>query len=149
MEIENDGCWHVLHLIDTFKDTPIIQEIHDFLTVEIFPITLEEYSLLCHLQMPKRIKSLSMMVVHLMGEELKKRLPHHVSRIEQELVKYLMAIQSLQRVVFNIDLNLVYDLSPEDRKSVWMQITADLFRSRRQIRQLENLLEPLLQKKNF
>ena len=148
MEIENDGCRHVLHLIDTFKDTPIIQEIHDFLTVEIFPITLGEYSLLCNLQMSKRIKSLSMMVVHLMGEELKKRLPHHVSRIEQERVKYLTLIHG-QRVDFNIDLNLVYDLSPEDRKSVWMQITADLFRIRRQIRQLENLLGPLLQKKNF
>jgi hypothetical protein len=80
MEIENNGCRHVLHLIDTFKDTPIIQEIQDLL-IEI-SITLEEYPLLCHLQMPKRIKSLSVMVVHLMGEELKKRLPDHVSTCE-------------------------------------------------------------------
>jgi hypothetical protein len=30
-----------------------------------------------------------MMVIHLMGEELKKQLPDHVSEIEQERVKYL------------------------------------------------------------
>jgi hypothetical protein len=28
---ENKACQHVLHLIDTFKDTPIIQEIQDLL----------------------------------------------------------------------------------------------------------------------
>jgi hypothetical protein len=35
-----------------------------------------------------------MMVIHMTGEELKKRLPDHVSEIEQERVKYLVAIHS-------------------------------------------------------
>jgi hypothetical protein len=78
-----------------------------------------------------------MMVIHMAGEELKKRLPDHVfkieqervkylmaiqnlqrAEIEQERVKYLMAIQSLQRVLFILDLNRVYDLSPEERHLV-------------------------------
>jgi hypothetical protein len=101
MEIENNGCPHVLHLIDTYHSG------NSDLLIEI-SINLEEYPLLCELLMPRRIKSLSMMVVHLMGEELKKRLPYHVSKIEQERVKYLMAIQSLQRVTFKWDLNRVY-----------------------------------------
>jgi hypothetical protein len=35
-----------------------------------------------------------MMIVHMAGEELKKRLPDHVSEIEQERVKYLTLIHS-------------------------------------------------------
>jgi hypothetical protein len=95
---ENNACQHVLHLIDTFKDTPIIKEIQDLL-IEI-PITLDFYPRLCRLVMPRRIKSLSMMVIHMAGEELKKRLPDHVSEIEQERVKYLTLIHG-QRVTFN------------------------------------------------
>ena len=103
---ENIACQHVLHLIDTFKDTPIIRKIQDLLIVEIFPNTLEqypilckllvprlnEYPILCRLLVPRRIRSLSMMVIHMAGEELKKRLPDHVSEIEQERVKYLTLI---------------------------------------------------------
>jgi hypothetical protein len=91
---ENIACQHVLHLIDTFKDTPIIRKIQDLLIVEIFPITLDEYPILCRLLMPRLTKSLSMMVIHMAGEELKKRLPDHVSAIEQERVKYLTLIHS-------------------------------------------------------
>jgi hypothetical protein len=94
MEIKNNGCQHVLHLIDNFKDTPIIRKIQDLLIVEIFPITLDEYPILCRILVPRRIKSLSMMIVHMAGEELKKRLPDHVSEIEQERVKYLTLIHS-------------------------------------------------------
>jgi hypothetical protein len=89
---ENIACQHVLHLIDTFQDTTIIQKIQDYL-IEI-PITLDEYPILCRLLVPRRIKSLSMMVIHMAGEELKKRLPDHVSEIEQERVKYLTHIHS-------------------------------------------------------
>jgi hypothetical protein len=91
---ENIACQRVLHLLDTFKDTPIIRKIQDLLIVEIFPITLDEYPILCRLLVPRRIKSLSMMVIHMAGEELKKRLPDHVSEIEQERVKYLTLIHS-------------------------------------------------------
>jgi hypothetical protein len=35
----------------------------------------------------------------------------------------------------------VYDLPPEDRKSVWMQIAADRFRIQRRIQHLENILK--------
>jgi hypothetical protein len=89
---ENIACQHVLHLIDTFKDTPIIRKIQDLL-IEI-SITLDEYPTLCRLLVPRRIKSLSMMAIHMAGEDLKKRLPDHVSEIEQERVKYLMLIYS-------------------------------------------------------
>ena len=89
---ENNACQYVLHLIDTFKDTPIIRKIQDFL-IEI-SITLEEYPILCRILMSRRIKSLSMMIIHMAGEELKKRLPDHVSAIEQERVKYLTLIHS-------------------------------------------------------
>ena len=89
---ENIACQHVLHLIDTFKDTPIIRKIQDLLLVEIFLITLDECPKLCRLLVPRHIKSLSMMIIHMAGEELKKRLPDHVSEIEQERVKYLTLI---------------------------------------------------------
>jgi hypothetical protein len=91
---ENIACQHVLHLIDTFKDTPIIRKIQDYLIVEIFSITLDEYPILCRLLVPRLIKSFSMMAIHMTGEELKKRLPDHVSEIEQERVKYLTLIHS-------------------------------------------------------
>jgi hypothetical protein len=35
---------------------------------------------------------MAMMYVHLVGEELKKRMPDHVSEIEQERAKYLTLI---------------------------------------------------------
>jgi hypothetical protein len=43
------------------------------------PITLEEYPILRRLLVPKLIKSISMMFIHMLGEELKKRLPDNVS----------------------------------------------------------------------
>jgi hypothetical protein len=89
---ENIACQHVLHIIDTFKDTPIIRKIQKLL-IEI-SITLDEYPILCRLLVPRRIKSLSMMIIHMAGEELKKRLTDHVSEIEQEHVKYLTLIHS-------------------------------------------------------
>ena len=91
---ENNACQYVLHLINTFKDTTIIRKIQDLLIVEIFPITLDEYPILCRHLVPRPSKSLSMMVIHMAGEELKKRLPDHVSEIEQERVKYLTLIHS-------------------------------------------------------
>jgi hypothetical protein len=36
-----------------------------------------------------------MMIIHMAGEELKKRMPDHVSEIEQERVKYLTLIHRL------------------------------------------------------
>jgi hypothetical protein len=108
MEIENNACQHVLECMDIFKGTLLIRKIQELLIVEIFPITLEQYPILCRLLVPRldkyptlcrllvprRIRSLSMMVIHMAGEELKKRLPDHVSEIEQERVKYLVAIHS-------------------------------------------------------
>jgi hypothetical protein len=91
MEIENNACHYVLECMDTFKDHLSLQ-IQDFLTREIFPITLEQYSVLCRLLVCKPFLTISMMVIHMAGEELKKRLPDHVSEIEQERVKYLKLI---------------------------------------------------------
>jgi hypothetical protein len=89
---ENIACQYVLHLIDTFKDTSL--HIQNFLTLEIFPITLDDYPILCRLLVPRLTKFLSVMAIHMAGEELKKRLPDHVSEIEQERVKYLTLIHS-------------------------------------------------------
>jgi hypothetical protein len=139
---ENKACQHVLECMEIFEDylTPQIQ---DLLIEEIFPITLEqypilckllvprleEYPILCRLLLPSLMKSLPMMVIHMAGEELKKQMPDHVSEIEQERVKYLTLIhgqlQPVQRVTFNLDCNRVYVV--EDRKSDWMQRAADLF----------------------
>jgi hypothetical protein len=107
-DLENKACQYLLECMEIFKCTSLIREIQDLLIVEIFPITLEqypilckllvprldEYPILCRLLVPRRIRSLSMMVIHMAGEELKKRLPDHVSEIEQERVKYLTLIHS-------------------------------------------------------
>jgi hypothetical protein len=74
------------------KQTPVIQMIKDFLTST--PITLKEYPIICRFLVPKRIKYLSMMLIHMVGEELKKQIPDHVAEIEQESVKYLTLIHS-------------------------------------------------------
>ena len=92
MEIENNACHYVLECMDTFKDTPIIQEIQDFLNTERFPITLEQYPLLFRLLVFKPFLTISMMVIQMAGEELKKQMPDHFSQIEQERVKYLTLI---------------------------------------------------------
>ena len=84
---ENIACQYVLDCIDTYKGTSL--EIQNFLTLEIFPITLEEYSILCSCLVTHPLMMLPMMFIHLMGEELKKQMPDHLSEIEQERVKYL------------------------------------------------------------
>jgi hypothetical protein len=86
---ENIACQYVLERMDIFKDTFLIQDFQNFLIVEIFPVTLDEYPLLCSHLIAKYGGPFGMMFIHLMGEELKKRLPEHVSEIEQERVKYL------------------------------------------------------------
>jgi hypothetical protein len=122
MEIENNTCQHVLHLIDTFKDTPLVQMIQIF--ISSFPITLDEYPILCTDLVSYPIRFMAILWIHMAGEELKKRLPYHVSKIEQERVKYLMTIRSLQRVTFNLDCNRVYPrrsekcLDADSRRSI-------------------------------
>jgi hypothetical protein len=88
---ENKACQHVLECMDTFKDY-LSPQIQDFLTREIFPITLEQYPVLCRLLVFKPFVTISMMVIHMAGEELKKQMPDHVFEIEQERVKYLTLI---------------------------------------------------------
>ena len=86
---ENIACQYVLDCIDIFKDTSLVRDIQNFLTLEIFPITLDDYRKLCSRLVSHHLMMFPMMFIHLMGEELKKRLPDHVSEIEQERVKYL------------------------------------------------------------
>jgi hypothetical protein len=86
-DLENIACQYVLDSMDIFKEQSL--HIQNFLIVEIFPITLDEYPILCSRLVAKYYKPLAMIFIHLMGEELKKRLPDHVSEIEQERVKYL------------------------------------------------------------
>jgi hypothetical protein len=84
---ENIACQYVLESIDILKDTS--QHVQNLLIVEIFPITLNDYRILCSRLVAKYYGPLAMIFIHMMGEELKKRLPDHVSEIEQERVKYL------------------------------------------------------------
>jgi hypothetical protein len=84
---ENIACQYVLETIDMLKDTS--QHMQNCLIVEIFPITLDDYRILCSRLVAKHGGPSAMISIHLMGEELKKRLPDHVSEIEQERVKYL------------------------------------------------------------
>ena len=94
---------YVLETMDIFKDTSLIRDFQNFLIVEIFPITLDDYPILCSRLVAKYYKPLAMIFIHLMGEELKKRLPDHVSKIEQECVKYLSHLQSTNQVTFNLE----------------------------------------------
>ena len=137
---ENKACQHVLECMEIFEDC-LTPQIQDLLFEEIFPITLEQYSILCKLLVPKLeeypilcklllpslMKSLPMMVIHMAGEELKKQMPDHVSEIEQERVKYLTLIHGqlhpVQRVTFNLDCNREKKIG----KSDWIQRATDLF----------------------
>jgi hypothetical protein len=78
--------------MDIFKDTSLLRDIQNFLTMEIFPITLDDNRTLSSRLVPKHFGPLAMMFIHLMGEELKKRLPDNFSEIEQERVKYLTLV---------------------------------------------------------
>jgi hypothetical protein len=62
---ENIACQYVLESMDIFKDTSL--HIQNFLTFEIFPITLDDYRILCSRLVPKHFGGLAMMFVHLMG----------------------------------------------------------------------------------
>jgi hypothetical protein len=61
--------------------------IQDFVTS--FPIVLDEYPILCILLVSNPVDFMPMLWDHLAGKELKKRVPDHVSNIEQERVKYM------------------------------------------------------------
>jgi hypothetical protein len=74
---ENNACQYVLKCIKNLKYTPVVRMIKDFLIST--PINLEEYPILRRFLVPKLIKSISMMSIHMLGEELKKRLPDNVS----------------------------------------------------------------------
>ena len=100
---ENNACQYVLKSIDNFKYTSLVRDFQNFLMVEIFPVTLDEYPLQCSRLIAKHGGPFGMMAIHLMGEELKKRLPDHVSKIEQECVKYLSHLQSTNQVTFNLE----------------------------------------------
>jgi hypothetical protein len=89
---ENIACQHVLNCIEILKYTPVVPMIQAW--VRLFPIDLETYSLACSLLVPNPCRSVAMMWVHLMGEELKKQMPNLVSEIKQECVKYLTLIHS-------------------------------------------------------
>jgi hypothetical protein len=67
------ACQYVLKCIEILKYRPVVQMSHDFLIST--PITLEEYPIICLLLVPKPIKSLSVMLIHMVGEELKKQIP--------------------------------------------------------------------------
>jgi hypothetical protein len=86
---EKIACQYVLESIDIFKDTSLLRDIQNSLIVEIFPITLDDYRILCSRLVAKYFGPLATMFIQLDGEELKKQLPDHVSEIEQERVKYL------------------------------------------------------------
>jgi hypothetical protein len=45
---ENNACQYVLESIDIFKDTSLLRDIQNFLIVEIFPITLDDYRIFYH-----------------------------------------------------------------------------------------------------
>jgi hypothetical protein len=75
--------------MDIFKDTSLNRDFQNFLIAEIFPITLDDYRILCSRLIAKYGGPFGMMAIHLMGEELKKQMSDHVSEIEQERVKYL------------------------------------------------------------
>jgi hypothetical protein len=77
---ENIACQYVLESIDIFKDTSLIRDFQNILIVEIFPITLDDYLILCSRLVAKYGGPFDMMATHLKGG-LKKRLSDHVSEI--------------------------------------------------------------------
>jgi hypothetical protein len=62
--------------------------------VTSFPIALDEYPILCTLLVSHPVGFIVMLWIHMAGEELKKQMPDHVSKIEQERVKYLTLTHS-------------------------------------------------------
>ena len=97
---ENIACQHVLNCIELLKYTPVVPMIEAW--IRLFPISLETYSAACSLLVPNPCRNLAMLWVHLMGEELKKKMPDHVSEIEQERVKYLTLIHNqLHNILFS------------------------------------------------
>ena len=86
---ENIACQYVLNWTNTYKGTSLLEDIENFINLEIFPITLEEYSILCHSLLSNPYLMIPMMIIHMVGEKLKKQMPDYVSEIEQERVKYL------------------------------------------------------------
>ena len=89
---ENNACQYVLHLIEILKYTPLVQMIQVFVTS--FPIALDEYPILCSVLVSHPVIFMAMLWIHMAGEELKKKMPDHVSEIEQERVKYLTLAHS-------------------------------------------------------
>ena len=59
---------------------------------------------------------------------------HHVRQIDGKQLS----------VTFNLEKNQVYSLPAEDRKSPWMTVAADRFRFQRRIREVEQVLDPIL-----
>jgi hypothetical protein len=88
---ENKACQYILECIELFKDG-LVPRLQNYMTAEIFPITLDEYPILCSRVIPRHQPLMGMLTVHFMGEELKKRLPDHVPEIELQRVKYLTLI---------------------------------------------------------
>ena len=68
---ENIACQYVLDCIDIFKDTSLVRDIQNFLTLEIFPITLDDYRKLCSRLVSHHLMMFPMMFIHLMGGGIK------------------------------------------------------------------------------
>jgi hypothetical protein len=64
---ENNACQNVLETMDIFKDTSLIRDFQNFLIAEIFPITLDDYRILCSRLIAKYGGPFGMMAIHLMG----------------------------------------------------------------------------------
>ena len=92
---ENTACQHVLNCIELLKYTPVVPMIEAW--IRLFPISLETYSAACSLLVPNPCRNLAMLWVHLMGEELKKKMPDHVSEIDRRMRPFATRLE--ERVV--------------------------------------------------